>query len=222
MTKPNPKNWSFPEATITFLQELRANNNREWFQQNRTAYDENIKQPASTFCDLMTDDLERLTGRSHTAKIFRIHRDVRFSADKTPYNTHLHISFTPETDKSAVPSWMFGVDPGKCSIGVGTFAFDKSTLESYRTRVAGNDGAKLKKLLARLERGGVRVSEPELKRVPRGYDDQLPAKDLLRRKGLTGWIEYGDATMVTKAGITSSCLDDFKQLRPLFDWLVAV
>ena len=222
MTKPNPKTWSFPAAAIAFLKELRANNNREWFQQNKTAYDKNIKQPAGAFCDLMIDGLERLTGRPHAAKVFRIHRDVRFSKDKTPYNAHLHISFVPKDADASSPSWMFGVDPDQCSIGGGTFGFDKPTLEAYRTRVAGEDGIKLNKLLRRLERGGVRVSEPELKRVPRGFEDQVAAHELLRRKGLTAWIEYRDAGIVTKAGITSSCLNDLKRLRPLFDWLGSV
>ena len=114
---------------------------------------------------------------------------------------------------------MFGFDPDKCSVGVGLFAFDKPALEAYRQRVCGEDGAKLKRLLARLSGKGIRLSEPELKRIPRGFDDQSGAHDLLRHKGLTGWIEYQDPTVVTKAGIVSSCLSDFKRLQPLFNWL---
>ncbi len=82
---------SFPTGTVLFLKGLRANNRRDWFNENKAAYEQDLEAPARAFCEVMRERLEALTGLSHDAKVYRIHRDLRFSKDKTPYNAHLHI-----------------------------------------------------------------------------------------------------------------------------------
>jgi len=102
MTEAKPFE-AFPGDALTFLQDLRANNERAWFNEHKKTYETAIKQPAEAFCRAMATALETLTDQPHGHKIFRIHRDVRFSKDKTPYNTHLHIAFTPSCRHAGHP-----------------------------------------------------------------------------------------------------------------------
>ena len=69
----------FSHEAVQFLRDLKANNNREWFAEHKQVYETEIKKPAGAFCAEMRDELERMSGMEHSSKIFRIHRDVRFS-----------------------------------------------------------------------------------------------------------------------------------------------
>lgn len=211
------QNWHFPGETVSFLQALKANNNREWFMANKPVYENEVKKTAEFFCLLMTEKLEELTGKPQASKIYRIYRDVRFSKDKTPYNAHLHISFASEGAK--MPAFFFGLQPEQLTLGAGTFGFEGDRLDAYRQRILGKDGEKLATILKKLESSGFRISEPALKRVPRGFDANHPHADLLRHKGLAGWYDFPDTTPATTGDAPSRCLAVFKQLRPLFDWL---
>lgn len=176
----------FPRDTVDFLQALKANNNRDWFKANKERYEAAIKWPAEAFSDEMVRRLEKLTKIAHTGKVFRIHRDVRFSKDKTPYNAHLRVSFTPRHGTADPPAWFFGVDPQGCAMGAGYLAFDKQRLDSFRSRIDKLAGKSLIKLLDRLRKDGFRISEPELKRVPSPFAGDHPRADLLRRKESIG------------------------------------
>lgn len=209
----------FPEETLAFLRDLAANNTREWFTDHKGAYERALKAPAEAFAAAMAGRLRDMTGETHRAKIFRIHRDVRFSHDKTPYNAHLHISFTPAEVTGEGPAWLFGVEPGELALGVGIFAFEPEALDRYRRRVLGTDGGVLLDLMAELRGAGVRFSEPELKRVPSGYAADADRGELLRYKGLAGWIDSAAPETISDAGLVERCAAAFATLRPLFDWL---
>ncbi len=211
--------FSFPPDTVAFLGELRANNNREWFTANKTRYDLMVKQPALDFCDHIAAALGDLTGLPHGSKVFRVHRDVRFSKDKTPYKAYLHMLFQPSHSATA-PKWFFGLEPDKLILGAGIFGFEKSALLDYRQRVVGADGHALHKQLERMRKAGMRTREPELKRVPSGFDPDLPQADLLRHKGLTAWLDMpGGPTDATEPDIVKTSIAGFKKLQPLFNWL---
>ena len=210
----------FPKEAVKFLSDLKANNTRDWFTANKATYEAAIKRPAAEFCDAMSARLEKMTGTRCKPKVFRINRDLRFSKDKTPYNAHLHISFIPETGQPSPPCWFFGLEPKRIVFGAGNFGFDKQALETYREKVDGPDGKKLAKLLERLEAKDARTGEPELKRVPSGYAQDHPLADLLRRKGLSAWIDMKDTKAASCPEFTSECQATFKTLKPLYDWLI--
>lgn len=210
----------FPAETLEFLTALRANNDRDWFAANKANYERAVKRPAEDFCRAMSAHLDELTGLVHRPKIFRIHRDVRFSNDKTPYNTHLHISFVPETGAATPPGWYFGLAPDYLTAGAGTFQYEKAGLDAFRARLAGKDGEALTAILERLPDGS-RLSEPELKRVPQPYPADHPRADLLKRKSLAGWIDFADPREASQGGFTDRCFEAFVRLKPLFDWLNA-
>ncbi len=171
----------FTQATIDFLSDLAANNTRDWFAENKNRYETCLQAPARDFAARLAAELERETGLAHRETIFRIHRDVRFSRDKTPYNTHLHMAFVPLRESGMPPAWMVGLSPGYFTLGCGVFAFDKAGLARFRAYVAGPGGEAVASLLTGLVDGGVRLGEPKLKRVPAPYDRDHPHGALLRR-----------------------------------------
>lgn len=208
-----------PEALI-FLEDLENNNDREWFADHKRIYETEIKQPAAAFCEVMEAGLAQRTGTPHRSKVFRIHRDVRFSKDKRPYNAHLHIAFTPKSTLKGPPMLFFGLGTNQLSLGCGVFAFDKAELETFRHRVIGPEGAKLAKILKAQEDTGMRLSAPALKRVPAGFDKEHPRAELLRQKGLGVWLDFLDRSWVTGPNAVSRTLDEFDRLRPVSDWLL--
>ena len=153
-----------------------------------------------------------------TARTFRIHRDLRFAKDKTPYNAHLRIGFTLVSGGDA-PSWFFGLDPDRLVLGLGVLAFSKSGLEAYRRRLTGAEGEDLAQRLASLTASGARLDPPELKRTPPGFDSDGPCAELARRKGLAVWLADLPARAAAEPGLLARSLETFETGKPVFDWL---
>ncbi len=204
-----------PEA-LRFLDDLSANNTREWFAANKKTYETQVKHPAAAFSQALAARLSDLVGVDHTPKVFRIHRDVRFSKDKTPYNTHVHISFAPQLDQEAPPMWFFGLDTDKLTLGCGIFGFEKAALDAFRTDMAGPRGAELMQLTEALGAKGLRVGAPALKTVPRGYDKDHPHAEALRRKGFSAWKDIPDRGFVTRPDLVRNCVKEFEALLPVY------
>ena len=211
----------FPAETLDFLSDLKANNNRQWFADNKAVYERAVKQPAERFCTAMTARLETLTGAAQTSRVYRLHRDLRFAKDKTPYNAHLHIAFMQQDAPSQPPSWFFGLEPGRLTLGAGVFAFDKPSLEHFRQCVTGAAGTDLSRRLNEIGNGGARIGAPELARIPAGYPKDHPHAELLRHKGLTAWIDIDPPDAATRSNFLGTCLGQFDRLRPLVDWLTS-
>ena len=210
----------FSKDSVGFLKTLAKNNNRDWFNENKAAYEAVIKNPAKAFSDEMAKALDGLTGLTHKVKLFRIYRDVRFSKDKAPYNTHQRISFIPEVDAAVSPAWFLSLEKDHLVLGTGVFSYEKTALEDWRERVAGKDGAKLMQIMNTQSAEGLRFSEPDLKRIPNGYDKNHPHGELLRRKGLAVWMDFDDAEPLYGDGAVENCLKGYETMRPVFDFLL--
>jgi len=132
----------------------------------------------------MATELGRLTGRTLTPKVFRINRDVRFSRDKSPYNTHLHMLWSFGAENR--PGWFFAVSPGTVSLSAGVMGFSADGLDWVRQAIADDPQPWIETVAGIRAAGGDMGDwgEPPLKRVPKPWDDTHPAADLLRRKSL--------------------------------------
>jgi len=215
----------FPAETVSFLADLRDNNEREWFTPRKAAYERAVKAPGQAFAQAMADELKDLTGLDHRTKLFRVHRDVRFSKDKRPYNAHLHVGFMTEDEPGATRpyqlGWYVGLDPERLTVGAGAFDFSPHALDRYRARVAGPDGDDLAERLEAAQAKGVRLDAPDLKRVPSAYAVDHPRADLLKRKGLTVWRDYADPRVAERTDLIAELRAACEDLQPVFDWLEA-
>ena len=212
----------FPD-TQAFLADLKANNERGWFQANKARYERVMKAPAEAFAAELRPRLEALAGRPIGTKIFRIHRDVRFAKDKSPYNTHLHLGFqAPRTpgEPRRRGGFYFGLEADKLTLGVGAFDFGPADLERYRRAVAGDsDGEELVAILAGI---AAKPGEPDLKRVPAPYPADHPRGELLRRKGLNVWQDVADPALIASPDLADAVMAVFEQMDPVNLWLTEV
>lgn len=214
---------SLPAQGIQFLRDLAANNNRDWFQANKSRFEADAKRPAALLAEALAHDLSRRLDFPLEAKLFRIYRDVRFSKDKTPYNTHLRFAFWPRggTTKApmAGPAFYLSVEPEEVIAGAGAISFSPTGLERFRASITEGAAEPLADLLAGLTASGLRLDPPELKRLPRGYSAKTEAEEtLLRRKGLAVWHHRTLGT--PPEDITArQCMDSMLKALPLVNWL---
>lgn len=209
----------FTSGTLEFLEQLKQNNNRDWFQQKKPVYENSVKNPTKAFAIAMEGELERLTGEPHKAKIFRINRDVRFSKDKTPYNTHAHISWTCRDGEAGGPAWMFGLSTEYCTLGCGNFEFSKPMLDAYRNLIAGEGGGRLTKIVGQLEKSNYRLSDPALKRVPSGFPADHPQGRFLRYKGIAVWRDLDGPNSALEPDLGETIINALKPMLPLWKFL---
>lgn len=196
-----------------FFTDLRENNTRDWFEERKDRYTEDIRKPAEFFAGLIAEDIARRTGDAVKTKVFRIYRDVRFSKDKTPYKTHMHMMWTPVDAGPLTPKWFFGISPDYIILGLGVMGLQAGGITQYRAFVDshGDD------LQAALNVSGARLSEwgPDpLKRVPKPYAPDHPHADLLKRKSLALHADIPDdweKTGLVKA--VNTCITD---LMPVY------
>ena len=205
MSKAAPTDRLIAEAR-TFLTALAAENTRDWFQAHKAEYDTQLKAPAQALLDELAPEIGALmeAGPAKT-KIFRPNRDVRFSKDKTPYTTHLHMLWWCEGEERQSPGFFFGLSPDYLRAGGGLMTFEREVLEDWR-KLVDLDGDRIEAIVAEAEAQGLERREPDLKRVPPPFPKDHPHGDLLRMKGLTLWRDLdagGDLVAQLRATFTA-------------------
>ena len=189
----------FSEKTYKFLRALGRNNSREWFAEHKPEYETHLRQP---FLKLITDlqpDIAaislnyRADPKQVGGSLFRIHRDTRFSNDKTPYKTWSGARFFHERSKTVpAPSFYLHLQPGNCFIGAGLWHPEPETQRRIRNFMVDNpSGWKAATQSAAFKRKFELTGE-SLVRPPRGYPadhevvivfDPKGDADLLKRMG---------------------------------------
>lgn len=150
----------------TFLAELAQNNDRVWFDAHKPVFKTEIEAPAKLLTELFAEDLSRLTGAAHEGKMGRIYRDVRFSKDKSPYNTYLHCYW--RGGGHAAQGWLLNIRPEGVELMTGLHALDTDGVRRYSTAVD-RDGDALVEAMDVAEAAGadlVSFGDDVLKRVP--------------------------------------------------------
>src|SRR5919198_1163641 len=154
---------SFGPELFSFLADLRANNNREWFAANRERYEEHLLEPALDFVEAFAPRLEKISphfraeARPSGGSLFRIHRDTRFSKDKSPYKTNLGIHFRHERAKVAhAPGYYLHIGPGEVFAGGGVWHPGTEAATRIREGILADD------LRRKDFFGGARLSESDV------------------------------------------------------------
>ena len=161
----------------------------------------------------MTELTEELAAEFGEPKIFRPYRDVRFSADKSPYKTHIGavIGGTGYVQLSAEG----------LGAGAGMWQMESEHLDRYRAAVASDGpGAELEQVIARIEKADITVhGHSVLKSAPRGYPADHPRIALLRYKGLTAWKQWPVEPWLETAAAKDHVMSFFRTVQPLCAWL---
>ncbi|MBV7410304.1 TIGR02453 family protein [Maritimibacter sp. DP1N21-5] len=176
-----------PQARC-FFADLAAQNTRDWFAAHKALYDTEVKAPAEALLERMTDWCDGVLGVTVRPKLYRIHRDIRFSGDKTPYNTHLHMQWSMT---GAPVCLLFGASRDYCKVGIGAMTMDKDKLGQWRAAVARGDDVLAE--VAALRAAGWTTDDPHLRRVPAPYAQDHPEAAHLRRKGIVLWHDMDEA-----------------------------
>lgn len=129
------------EKYISFFHELENNNNKEWFHAKKKTYEEYVKQPFLLIVEeLITNIMEFDHDISLNPKdtLFRINKDIRFSKDKTPYNTIMKAGIAPGGKKSVLPGYYLGISANTIYVGGGLFKLNSESLIKIRTYIFNN------------------------------------------------------------------------------------
>lgn len=211
-------------STLKYLKDLKKNNNKVWFDKNRSIYEE-AKADFISLIDEMIPEIAKfdptvgeLSGKSC---IFRINRDIRFSKDKTPYKSHMAASFKKDGKKMSDAGYYFHVEPGQSFIGGGCYMPLPEDLNKIRQEIDYNfdewkkiiNSKNFKKYFPK----GIEGTET-LVRPPKGYDETNPAIEFLKMKGFFVTSDISDAVLTDKKSI-KELIKILEAIKPLTDFL---
>lgn len=221
----------FRPAALTFLRALRRHNDRTWFEAHRATYEEEVRAPLAALVEEV--DVRLATAAPEIVgdpkrSLFRIHRDVRFSSDKSPYKTHAACWFYHGDAGRGVGSattahggagFYFHMEPGRASLGGGIWMPPRPTLARIRERIDEEPASLARVLrLPALRRYGGLAEEAMLTRMPRGYDVDHPAATLLRHQSFTVGRDLAERELFSPA-LPDLLARDYARILPLVRWL---
>ena len=191
----------FLPETIAFLEQLAANNDREWFQANKARYEEQVLDVALRFIQSMQDPLAEIAPHFTAiptrvgGSLMRVYRDTRFSRNKLPYKTNVGIQFRHEQAKDVhAPGYYVHIDPDEVFLGVGMWRPHADPLRQIRQRIAARPG-EWRSVVGdawfsrHFELGGESLSRP-----PRGFDNDHECIGDIKRKSFIAvrHLDVGD------------------------------
>lgn len=212
-------------STLAFLSDLKANNNKPWFDANRSAYE----SARNNFIDLVAQLLDGLnaidpaigeTPLQAKSCIFRINRDVRFSANKSPYKSNFGAWFNAGGKQSPTAGYYLNLEPGGSFVAGGLYMPDAAILATIRQEIDYNL-ADFKQILTQpafVKQLGELSRDEVLQRPPKGYDASNPAIEYLKLKSFTASRKLPDSAL-TKPDLVKHILTTFSSLQPLIAYL---
>lgn len=215
-----------PGSFFKFMSDLKKNNNREWFTENKERYKEKIVTPMLGFMRAMQPRIAKISPhilvkpKAHNGSLFRIYRDTRFSKDKTPYKEHVACHFRHELGRNAhAPGFYVHFAPGEVLFGGGIWMPDSSALGKLRDSIVDNANAwgklKNRKTFKELTNG---IEGDSLIRPPRGYSAEHQHIEDLKRKSF-----FAMHRSTIKIAKSSELIDEvektFKAISPLMEFI---
>jgi uncharacterized protein (TIGR02453 family) len=211
------------KSTIKFLKDLSENNNRDWFNANKSKYMD-AYQNMCFFADELIYEMNKhdvIENESGKKSLYRIYNDVRFSKDKSPYNPRFAFSLQRAT-KLHRGGYYLNIKPGNCFLACGFFFPNPDDLKRIRMDIERNSdnwrnlikSKNIKKNFGELIGGKVAT-------VPRGFSKDHPAIDLLRHKQFLFRHNFKDKEVTTE-NFLKEVNRIFKSIRPYFDYMSEV
>ena len=212
------------ETTLHFLKKLKNNNNREWFDSNKTEY----LASKEIFEEFVSELIKGINKFDKKVSLdlkpkdctFRIYKDVRFSKDKTPYKNNMSASINPGGKKSNIPGYYFHLEPEACFLAGGVYMPMPDDLKAIRQEIDYNPlplinilkSASFKKQFNGLDK------EDKLKNPPKGFNKDHAHSEILKNKHFIVSRKFENKVILKKEGL-SKTLDSFKAMYPFLDYL---
>jgi len=212
----------FDPQAMQFWHELSTEMNRDWFVENKPRYEALWVTPMQALLEEIHPKLAKAYAPLTLAppKVMRIHRDVRFSKDKTPYKLHIGAMTKLATGHVAIYLHL-GLDEE--FVGAGCYFFDAPQLARWRKAVIGKPGEALDTIIGKLRKRGYEVGgHDDYKKVPRGFDAEHPRAELLKLKGLTAGPPPMPKGLLHKPALAGWLVEHAVAMAPLVTWLTKV
>lgn len=216
----------FEPSFLKFFRTLARNNNREWFNEHKPEYKQNVVQPLSGFITAMAPRLNKISKqfnadpRPNGGSMFRIYRDVRFSKDKSPYKLHAACQFRHKVGKDAhAPGFYVHIAPDEVIFGGGIWMPPNPVLNKIRDTIVDNpqEWQRIKKAKAVNELcGGIRGDG--LKRPPKGYDPEHQHLEDLKRKSFFA-MRHEKPDFIFEKDFVDEIETTFKAAKPLMKYI---
>src|SRR2546429_1452807 len=186
---------------VGFFRGLELDNSRRYFEAHRTQYETEVRGP-------MEELVAELSPVLGPGKLFRINRDVRFSADKSPYKTNV---------AAVVGRLYIHLDARQFFVATGAHMPDSPWLARYREAVAGPAGEELARVVGQLRAAGLNVGGNSLKTAPRGYPADHPPIAMLRWREVGTGQPFGLEPWLATPAVKERGLESWEAMRPLSD-----
>ena len=213
---------SINASTLSFLKNLRRNNNREWFNENKNHYleaKENVELFVEHLIQATAEFDQEIIKIDPKKAVFRIYRDVRFSKNKIPYKTHFGVSLGMGKG-SKISGYYLHIEPGQSFLAGGVYTPEPSILKEIRKEIVAS-GAEFLKILEhedfRNNFRGLSV-EHKLQRVPMGFEKDHPMAEYLKLKSFTVSHPISDEELLNKNAVKNFA-KIFQNIKPLNDFL---
>lgn len=212
-----------PEA-IKFLRGLKRNNNREWFEARRAIFERQLKKPMLAVIERVTDAMAEFAPahvRPAQKSMMRIYRDTRFSADKTPYKTHVSAWWTRiGLEKTSGGGYYFHFSPTEVVIAAGIYMPEREQLLAIRLQLL-EEHAEFRRLLNGKKLRQVMdldLDTAALKRPPKGFSADHPGIDLIKQQQW-GVLARLPAETALGEGLANEIVSRFRLAAPIVDFL---
>ena len=207
--------------TLQFLRDLKANNNREWFHKNKQRYDEakknNLEITQQLAIGISAFD-KRITVCDPNDYIYRIHRDIRFSPDKTPYKTNLGAYIAPGGRKSELTGYYLHIEPDASIVTGGIYMASPAKMKDVRTNILENADEFLKIVNSKSFKNIYQIDfNDSLKRVPQGFETESNVADYLKLKNICPFHNLNDNEIISENAL-DKIIEYFAVLHPLLEF----
>ena len=217
----------FSPATFTFLRQLERNNRRDWFDPRKARYEDEVREPALVFIQIMERSIKGISpnfvvaAKQSGGSLMRPYRDVRFSKDKRPYKTNVGIQFRHVAGKDVhAPGLYVHIEPGGCFLGAGMWRPDAPALKAIRMRMDEDPAGWKKASRGVAFRRVWDAAGDSLSRPPRGFSADHPLIDDLKRKDHIAVHPLDDSEVIVD-GFPDQTAATFKKATPYISWLAA-
>lgn len=206
------------EKVIQFLQDLAANNNRDWFNENRKRYEE-CRNKVLFLTEVLNNEIAEFDPNVPPMNpkdcMFRIFRDVRFSKDKRPYKTNFGSFIARGGRKSSLAGYYFHIDPERSFIGGGVYRPEADSLKAIRLHIEQHADEFLKIINDKnFKKYFPALFDDKLKTAPKGFPKDHEHIDILRYKSFAFSHEV-DNKVLTGDGFIAYAVDTYKQLHKM-------